>query len=195
MNILDSIVFIYVLQRISDKVYLYIGSAINPSIRFSQHRRENRYPLVRDAFSKDDIRFLVISQTDKDHRIEEESKFWKQFKAAGHPIANRDPKQSWNKHGIKTPWNKGKHHSEATRRKISSSHKGLSPDETTRLKMSESHKGKKRKPHSIETRAKLSHARKGQSHPQTKETRLKQSEAAKRRWTRKHNEDHEWKKP
>lgn len=82
----------------------------------------------------------------------------------------------------KSPWNKGKHHSEESKRKMSEAHKGKSaywnigrhPSEETRKKLSEVHKGKpsgrkgkpawnkgkKCGPISEETKRKLSEAKK-----------------------------------
>ena len=55
----------------------------------------------------------------------------------------------------KPAWNKGKHHSEETCKKIAEAHKGKNHSDETRQKMSEAHKGKH---HSEETRTKLSEA-------------------------------------
>ena len=57
-----------------------------------------------------------------------------------------------------TPWNKGKHHSEETRRKLSNSARSLWQDPKYKKHMSDTHKGKKV---SKETRKRLSEALKG----------------------------------
>ena len=75
--------------------------------------------------------------------------------------------------------NKGKHHSDDTRRKLSESHKGKTHSEETRRKLSESHKGENNpnfgKQFSEETRKKMSEAAKNMSD----ETKRKLSEANK----------------
>lgn len=76
--------------------------------------------------------------------------------------------------------NKGKHHSEEARKKISEAHKGKATwngkhhSEESKKKMSESHKGKKL---SEEHRKKLSEVGKGKHH--SEETKMKISEAKK----------------
>lgn len=186
-------VFIYVLQRISDKAYLYIGSAKNPARRFCRHRQENCYAAIQSAFAANNIRFLVIAQTDEVHRIDVEHNFWKQFVEAGHPIVNIDPAATSWEYGH-LPWNKGriglpgKKHSQETREKLSLLKKGVPQSEEhkrnlsivrtgkkqsteTRRKRSESLKGRKRKPMSEEQKQHLSRINKGKK--QTKETREK----------------------
>lgn len=94
----------------------------------------------------------------------------------------------------RAPWNKGKHHSEETKRKISEALKGENspsygkhPTEETRKKLSEAGKGEKNsfygKHHTAETRKKLSEAAMGNRHSYgnrfTEETRKKMSEAHK----------------
>ena len=81
----------------------------------------------------------------------------------------------------KPAWNKGKHLSEETRKKLSESRKGKHHSEETRKKLSEATKGKHR---SEETRKKISEAKKGENHPMfgkhlSEETRQKLSEANK----------------
>lgn len=148
----DTTVFIYVLQRISDKAYLYIGSAKNPKRRFRAHRSKNLYPSIREAFNRNDIRFLVIAYTDTVHRIEVETKFWRQFRDAGHPIVNRDPSTVRLTHGAQL-------FSPETRRKMSEAQKKRPPiTEETRNKLLESGKGH---PVTDETRAKLAMAHRG----------------------------------
>ena len=78
------------------------------------------------------------------------------------------------------PWNKGKHHSDETRKKMSEAKKGklkgIKLTDDHRRKISEAKKGKHL---SDETRKKMSEAMKGKHH--SYETRRKISEAAKRR--------------
>lgn len=68
----------------------------------------------------------------------------------------------------KPTWLKGKHLSEETKRKISSSEKGKIISEGTRKKISESHKGKipwmNGKKHTEETKQKISNSLKGNTH-------------------------------
>ena len=65
----------------------------------------------------------------------------------------------------RTPWNKGKHWSEETKKKMSETHKGKQLSEDTRYKISEAHKGKpgpnKGKHWSEETKKKMSETNKG----------------------------------
>ena len=79
----------------------------------------------------------------------------------------------------KTPWNKGKHHSEETKRKISEAARNMS--EETRRKLSEAKKGKptwnKGKCHSEETKRKISDAMK--HHSVSDEAKRKIAEARK----------------
>ena len=88
----------------------------------------------------------------------------------------------------KPTWNKGKHHSADTRRKMSESLRGKHPSAETRLKMSESKKGEKNplfgKHHSAETRQKMSESLSGENNPffgkhLSAETRKKISESRK----------------
>ena len=101
-------------------------------------------------------------------------------------ITETEHKSLHNK-GEKNPmYGKHQRHSEATRRKMSESHKGkpshkkgVTLSDETRKKISESMKGRT---FSDETRKKLSEALKGKKHkPFTEETRKKMSESAKRR--------------
>jgi hypothetical protein len=95
------------------------------------------------------------------------------------------------------PWNKGKTHSEETKRKMSEAwetrgphseetkqkigegNKGKTHSEEAKQKMSKSHKGVKKGPHSEETKQKMSETQKGI--PKSEETKRKISEAAKNR--------------
>lgn len=56
-------------------------------------------------------------------------------------MGHEPPKTAFKKGHV--PWNKGKHHSIETRRKISEAQKGRKHSEETKRKMSESHKGEK----------------------------------------------------
>lgn len=166
-------IFIYVLQRISDKSYLYVGSAKDPQQRFINHKCDNPYPAIREAFSRDDLRFLVIAETDEKHRIDAEHHLWRAFIEAGHPIVNIDPALTgW---GDGNPsWWIGRKHSEESKQKMSQSHKNMS--EETRRKMSEAAKGRSLSP---EARAKVSAAQKGRR--RSAETRQKIGKASKSR--------------
>ena len=84
----------------------------------------------------------------------------------------------------KLAWNKGKHHSEETKRKLSESHKGRTTwnkgkhhSEETKRKLSESHKGRttwmKGKKHTEEAKRKISEHNKGKK--LSEETRIKMS--------------------
>ena len=73
--------------------------------------------------------------------------------------------------------NKGKHHSEETRRKISEAKKGKFLSEEHRRKLSEAKKGRTRSPLSEDTRKKMSEAKKGKVH--SEETKNKISKALK----------------
>lgn len=191
---------IYVLQRISDKAYLYIGSAKDPLRRFSEHGRNNSYSVIRKAFAENDIRFLVIAETDEAHRIEIETKLWRAFKSAGHPIVNQNPARAWHSHGPRDvseetrkkmsaafkgnqKW-KGKHHSEETRRKLAEINKGHEPPNKNKpmsaeqkIKIGRANKGKPHQSPSEETRRKMSEAHKGKV--RSEEHRRKLSEANK----------------
>ena len=72
----------------------------------------------------------------------------------------------------KPAWNRGKHHTEETRRKIAEAKKNMS--EETRRKMAEAQKGKHL---TEEARRKIAEAHKGKHH--TEETRRKMAEAKK----------------
>lgn len=190
----SSKVYIYVLQRISDAAYLYVGSAVNPRNRFYGHKKQTPYKEIREAFTKNDIRFVVITETDECSRIEVEARFWLAFKTAGHPIVNSDPATAW-KHYGKSP-------SEETRRKLSIALKGRPRSDEHNHKLALAQRGSKRKPHSLETRLKMSSSHKGQrqnlgrkhteetrqkmsrshmGHPVSEETRRKISQARKQR--------------
>ena len=81
-------------------------------------------------------------------------------------------------------FNKGKHPSEETKKKLSEVKKGKKMSEETKKKLSEAHKGKH---HTDEARGKMSEAHKGQipwnkgkhTQPKSDETRRRMSEAAK----------------
>jgi predicted GIY-YIG superfamily endonuclease len=176
-------VYIYVLQRISDKAYLYIGSARNPQRRFREHGLSTPYPAIRSAFAENDIRYLVITETDEAHRIEVEARLWRQYKAAGHPIVNHNPARAWHNHQFRIV-------SEETRRKMSQSakgnkrSKGTCQSEEVRLKHSIANKGKeppnKNRPMSELQKLKISQASKGKRRgPLDEKTRRKMSESAK----------------
>lgn len=172
MSTSDNTVFIYVLQRISDKAYLYIGSAKNPARRFYEHRRSNPYRAIQEAFAQDNLRFITLAKTDEAHRVEAEAKLWRQFKDAGHPLINRDPAVS------RLPSNKGRVHSEDARRNMSLAHKGKRLTEEQRRKIGEAQKGRKIGPLSEEHKRKLSDSHKGKpSHMKGK----KHSEETKRK--------------
>ena len=59
------------------------------------------------------------------------------------------------------PWNKGKHPSPETLKKLSDSHKGKHPSEESRRKTSESMKGKNKYKRTEETRRKMSESKRG----------------------------------
>lgn len=182
MSTPNDTVFIYVLQRISDKAYLYIGSAKNPKARFGRHRLKNPYRIIREAFEHDDIRFIVITSTDAEHRFDVEHALWSQFKAAGHPIVNIDPAFTRYDYG-QTPWNKGITHSPEARAKMSAQRKGKPLSAETKAKMSAVRKGRvspmKGRTFSAESRRKISEAGKGRR--ASDETRKKMSEYQKHR--------------
>lgn len=175
-------VFIYVLQRISDKQYLYIGSAKNPKIRFSGHRKHNPYPAVKRAFAESDIRFLVVAQTTEANRIDVEHSLWRQFIEAGHPIVNVDPAYT-SYRPERTSWNKGQ-----KGRVFSEEHKRKLSESAKRKRLSEEHKrhigeaGKNRPAASQDTRQKISNALRGKSkRPHTEEEKQKVSSKLKGR--------------
>ena len=65
-------------------------------------------------------------------------------------------------------FNKGKHHTEETKKKLSEANKGKKFSEETRKKMREAHKGNSYllgKHHSEETKKKMRAAKKGEKHP------------------------------
>lgn len=179
-------VYIYVLQRISDKAYLYIGSAKNPQQRFNGHRCKNHYPIIQTAFAENNIRFLVIASTDAERRLEMEHVLWRQFIEAGHPIVNIDPALTTYKYG-EASWLKGKTlgpRSKEIRQKISESNKGKPKSKEHCKHLSESRKGFipwiAGKHHSEETKQKMSKAKKGRPRrPLSEETKRKISEANK----------------
>lgn len=173
----DTIVYIYVLQRLSDKAYLYIGSSKNPEKRFKGHRRKSPYQAIKSAFINNDIRFIVITQTDEAHRIEIEHALWQSFIEAKHPIVNIDPALTAHEYG-KPPWNKGVPMSDEQKQKLSQIHTGK-----PRGSYSDEHKknvsaAKMGHEVSAETRKKLSDNQKGKH--LSDETKAKLSEIMKK---------------
>ena len=67
-------------------------------------------------------------------------------------------------------WNKGMHHTDEAKRKMSYAQKGKKKSLEHRRKLSEARKGKTFGQHSIETKKKMSEARKGRTFPQSKVT-------------------------
>ena len=93
------------------------------------------------------------------------------------PFSEEARKHMSEAHKGQPAWNKGKLHSEETKRRISEAKKGTHPSEEARKKMSEARKGKSRKPFSEEARKHMSEAHKGRT--LSEETKKKMSEIQK----------------
>lgn len=154
----SSNVFIYVLQRLSDSAFLYLGSTRDPQRRFNEHKHNNLYAIIRAAFANNDIRFIVIAQTTEECRIDLETRLWRQFKDAGHPVVNRNPSVAWTKFIPNEP----RVVTEQTRQKMAENarkRRGEKRSAIARLNMSLA--AKKKAPLTEEHRRKIGEAGKG----------------------------------
>jgi len=169
---------IYKIQSIVKPDRIYIGSAIDITVRWKNHLkllRRNKHHSVKlqnhyNKYGEFDLQFLILLGCEKEDLVKIEQYFLDSYKhyfnicskaysslGIKHPnrkklsIENRK-KMSEVRMG-KIPWNKGKKGLQVAW------NRGRSFPEETRNKMSES--GKKRKPMSIETKLKMGIAKRG----------------------------------
>lgn len=145
-----------------------------------------------ENFKKDILVFDIVRRDFINLLEKEYIKFYRSIGQAEYNITDGGEGGNGGKKG-QVPWNKGKHHSEETRRKLSEVRKGKhfgSHSEETKKKISESLKGhddwNKGKHHSNETKKKISDAMKGRVPPNkgkhhSEEARRKMSKACKGR--------------
>lgn len=191
---------VYVIYNAISKKF-YVGSAVNFARRLSDHRsklRKERHinPYLQRSWNlhgEAAFEFLILERCKAEELLQTEQFYLDLWWGTGR-LFNISPVAGASMKGLK--------HSEATRKKLSESHKGIkrgplsdetkrklaaanlgkSPSAETRLKMSIANKGKNTGPRSAETIRKMSEAQKGKPSSNkgkhlSDETRRKMSEA------------------
>jgi hypothetical protein len=132
----------------------YIGISINPRERWNQHRKRNKgknsvNPILTNVFNKykGQLEYKILAAYENEHDV-----LWHEYTLR--PQKN----MGWNIAigGAKCPMHGIGGHSEATRKKISESHKGKKKSPEAIANYIAATKGKKKKPYSEERKASIS---------------------------------------
>lgn len=179
-----------ILNKINGK--FYIGSAIDIKVRWYQHRwylnngkHHNLYLQRAWNLNSNDFDFIILEICEN---IREREQHWINIlnpeynltKTVGSLLGykhSEETKRLMSERRKGNQFNKGKHHSEETKKKISEGNKGKLISFETRAKQSASGKGRKFSPEGC---ANIAAASKRRKH--SEKTKVKMSEIAKARW-------------